>query len=289
MRIHSLKPLQILNHPNLILFPEQQINKQRLADYYKDIAVYLLPYLKQRPLTLQCFPKGITEPGYIQQHVQKYFPKWFKSIELPKKTGGTMQHILCEDVESLIYLVDHSMVTPHRWLSQVQHPEQPDLMIFDLDPPPDQFKQACKAAKLIKQALLEQQLTAFVMTTGSKGLHVVVPILAKYTFDEVRRYAKQIAQQVVKLAPDEFTLEVHKEQRLGRTYLDIMRNTYGQTAVAPYAVRALPSAPVATPLAWEELDPKDLIPQKFTIINIAARLASGKNPWQDFFHVRQSW
>ncbi len=187
--------------------------------------------------------------------------------------------ILCEGKETLLWLANQNCITPHIWLSKMDKPDLPDRMIFDLDPPTaKQFPIAVEGALYLRKIIeTHGKLKAFVMTTGSKGLHVVVPIQRKHSFDHVRSMAYEIAKRLALEHPEKFTLEIRKNKRKGRVYIDTLRNGFAQTTVAPYAIRAIHGAPIATPLFWEELKDKNLRPNSYTLRNISSRLK--KNPW----------
>ncbi|XHD31545.1 hypothetical protein NOX90_02185 [Wolbachia endosymbiont of Anurida maritima] len=155
-----------ITHPEKVLFPESNITKGEFVKYYTAIAGRLLPYIKDRPLTVHCFPHGIAQEGFYRQHAQEDLPKWFKTCELKRKMGGTVKHILCNDKESLIYLVNHNTIEFHRWLSTIENPENPDILIIDIDSPSTRFDLACKAAKLLKVQLEDRKFKPYVMTTG---------------------------------------------------------------------------------------------------------------------------
>jgi bifunctional non-homologous end joining protein LigD len=183
-----------------------------------------------------------------------------------------------ENVATLVYLADQACITPHVWLSRADRPDKPDQMIFDLDPAKGEFDLAIDAARVLRRALEDLGLIPFVKTSGAKGLHVHVPLVRRSDFDEVRDLARRIADAVANDSPERFTTEQRKAKRHGRLYIDIMRNAYGQTAVAPYAVRPLPGAPVATPLDWNERD-RRLRPARFTRRSVLRRVEKEEDPW----------
>jgi bifunctional non-homologous end joining protein LigD len=178
---------------------------------------------------------------------------------------------MIENRATLVYLADQACITPHVWLSRADRPDEPDQMIFDLDPPDGEFGLAVDAARVLRQALGDLGLVPFVKTSGSKGLHVHAPLDRRSDFDEVRDLARRVADAVADDSPERFTTEQRRAKRRGRLYIDVMRNAYGQTAVAPYAVRALPGAPVATPLDWTEVD-RRLRPGRFTLRSVPRRV-----------------
>ena len=269
-------------HKNKVLFPESGITKNDLILYYDRIANYILPYLKNRPLTMQRFPEGINKKGFFQKHIPNYFPDWITTTRI-KKIGGWVEHVVCNSKETLLYLVEQGVITFHIPLSTVHCIELPDKLVFDLDPPKGNFKLAIKAARIL-QNLLENELDfkTFVMTSGSKGLHVVAPLLQKDNFNEVHDFAKNIAQHICDKYPNDFTTAIRKNKREGKLYIDFLRNSYAQTSVSPFSVRAIENAPVATPIYWSELDDKSLNPQLYTIENIFNRLETRDNPWKGF-------
>jgi bifunctional non-homologous end joining protein LigD len=264
-----------------VLFPEAELTKGDLIDYYCDVAEVMLPHCKGRPLTLQRFPDGIGKEGFFQQQTSDYFPDWISSIKTPRANDrrSKVEHVLANNKATLAYLANQAAVTLHGWLSREKNIEQPDRLIFDLDPPDDDFSKVVEAARHVRDLMEALGMTPHVMTTGSRGLHVVAPLKATRSFDDVRDYARSMAQQLAECFDDELTVEQRKDKREGRLYLDVMRNAYGQTAVLPYTVRARPTAPVATPLNWEELDNKNLGPQSYTIKNLLRRLGQQKDPW----------
>lgn len=272
-----------LSNTDKVLFPADEITKGDLIDYYRKIAGTMLPYLEGRPVTMHRFPDGIGGEGFYQQEISDYFPDWIERARVTKQ-GGTVTHVICRDAATLVYLANQACVTPHVWLSRKDRLDQPDLMIFDLDPPAEDFAPVRHAARLLRRFLKELGLEAFVKTTGSKGLHVVVPLDRNAGFDEVRDFAHTVAAALAEKESDALTVEQRKDKRKGRVFLDYLRNSYGQTAVAPYAVRAEPGAPVATPLEWDELGDTNLTSESYNIRNIFRRLSRKEDPWQRIWH-----
>lgn len=266
-----------------ILFPDAGITKGDLIRYYRRVAPVMLPHLEGRPLTLHRFPDGIDENGFYQQDMPDYFPSWVatQTRERIEDGGrGPLQHILCNDEATLAYLANQGAITLHAWLATAPLLHTPDRLVFDLDPPGDDFEPVRQAARWVVELMEQLGLEPFVMTTGSRGLHVVTPVKPELDFDTVRGFARDTAAWLAARHPDELTVEQRKNKRRGRLYLDVMRNAYGQTAVAPYAVRALPGAPVATPLAREELADRALHPRRWHLKNILRRLGQRKDPWR---------
>ncbi len=268
----------VITHPEKILFPKDGITKRDLVDYYRRVAPVALPHWRDRPLTMQRFPDGIGKKGFFQKDLPDHFPDWIDRIELPKE-GGTVTHVLANRPATLVYLANQGCITAHLAPARADRPDRPDRLILDLDPGDDDFARVQRAAGWLKDLLDGLDAPSFVQTTGSRGLHVVLALDRSAGFDEARTLARDLAEHLVRAHPDDLTLEQRKEKRGSRVYLDVMRNAYGQTAVAPYAVRARNGAGIATPLDWSEaLDPA-LGPARYTMRNIFRRLGQKSDPW----------
>lgn len=277
-----------ITHKDKILFPNSGITKNDILTYYNEIADYMLPYLENHPLTVQRFPNGISEEGFFQKNAPVYFPDWIKTEEI-RKVGGWINQVICNSKETLVYLVNQYVITFHTSLSTIANIEYPDKLIFDLDPPKEDFALAVEGAKALQKVLEnELGLTPFLMTTGSKGLHVIVPLKQKEDFNEVHTFAKAISNYIATQNPTKFTTAIRKNKREGRLYIDYLRNSYGQTSVAPYSVRAIEKAPVATPIYWNELEDEKLTAQVWNIQNIFKRVEQIENPWKNFEASRMS-
>jgi bifunctional non-homologous end joining protein LigD len=271
-----------ITRPEKVLFPQDGITKGDLIDYYRRIAPRILPHLRGRPLALQRYPDGIEQPGFFQKDTPSYYPRWIRTVTV-KKAGGTVKHVVCDDTATLVYLANQACVTPHIWLSRADKLDYPDQMVFDLDPSDDRFEPVKATARSFKELLDYLGLPAYLKTTGSRGLHVVVPLRRREGFDSVRAFARELAAVVVGQDPEERTLEQRKSERRGRVFLDINRNAYAQTVAPAYAVRARRGAPVSAPLYWEELKNQDLRPDGVTIRNVFDRIKKVGNPWADFW------
>jgi bifunctional non-homologous end joining protein LigD len=269
-----------LSHCDKLLFPDNGISKGDLIDYYRRIAPVMLPHIENRPLSMQRFPDGINAEGFFQKDVPDYFPDWIERAELAKQ-DGSVSYCLGNNAATLVYLANQGCITPHVGLSCVDKVAYPDRLIFDLDPSDDDFSKVRHAALQIKALLDKLELAAFVQTTGSRGLHVVVPLKRSTAFDDAREFAATLAQRLVQQQPQQLTVEQRKNKRGDRVFIDYLRNAYGQTTVAPYSVRAKAGAPVATPLEWSEVNASDLSPRKYTLKNIFRRLGRKQDPWAD--------
>ncbi len=266
-----------VTHPERVLFPEDGITKQDLAEYHATMAPHLIPHLRGRPLMLQRFPNGIGRPGFMQKDAS-HLPDWVHRVEV-RKEGGTVVHAIADEPATLVYLANQSCITLHAWLSRVGHLEAPDQLMFDLDPSTEGFGQVRDAARAVRELLDEVHLPAYVKTTGSRGLHVVAPLDGGAGIEEVRGFARDVAEVLVARMPAALTLEWSKERREGRLYLDVLRGGYAQTAVAPYSVRPLRGAPVAVPLRWEELEEPGFDVRGFTLRTVPERVAREGDPW----------
>ena len=266
-----------------VLFPDIGLTEGDLADYYARAAETMLPHLAGRPVSMQRFPQGIDHRGFYAKEMPGYFPDWIDRVPIAVLESGEEQpQVVINKPETLVYLVDQATITPHTWLSRVDDLQRPDKLIFDLDPP-QTFESARVAARQLRALLDELDLRAYLMTTGSRGLHVGVPLDGGSDFDAVRAFAQDLADALAARHPDQLTTETRKAQRRGRLFLDYLRNSYAQTSVPPYAVRAKPGAPVATPLEWAELDDPELTSQRYTVANVLKRVAQQGDPWADFY------
>jgi bifunctional non-homologous end joining protein LigD len=262
-----------------VLFPDDGITKGDLMDYYEAVADHLLPWVRERPLVMQRFPDGIEAGGFYHKQVAEHFPDWIPTVEVEKSGGQKQQLVVCNAKATLVYLANLGCVTLHPWLCRIDRLDHPDQLIVDLDPPANgPFTAVRDAARACRDLFDELELPSFLKTTGSKGLHVVVPLDRKAGFDSVRDFAREAMALLAARRPDALTTEVRKNKRKGRVFLDVARNAYAQTAVAPYSVRPLPGAPVATPIAWEELGRLDA--RSFTLENLFGRLSRVRDPWK---------
>jgi len=276
-----------LSHVDKVLYPEGGITKGEVIEYYRKTANRILPHLKDRPLTLQRFPDGIQEKGFYQKEAGDYFPDWI-TTEAVKTEAGIKKQVVCNNVATLVYIANQACLTPHIWLSRIDALQQPDMVVFDLDPPGDDFEPVRKAARVFLRFFKSLAIIPFLQLTGSRGLHVVIPLTWDKGYDTVRQVAAGLARHLADQHSDELTVEQRKNKRRGRVYLDTSRNAYGQTCAAPYALRARPGAPVVTPITPRELNRSDLTSQRYTLRNAHRRLGRMDEPWKDFGRRRVS-
>ena len=254
-----------ITHPDKILFPEHKITKGQVVAYYESVADKMLPFLKDRPLTLHRFPDGIQENGFYQKNVSDYFPSFIKTVLIKTEEGSNTQ-VICNSKKSLIYLANQGTISFHIWLSQKDKLDKPDKVVFDLDPPKDSFERVKDAAKKIGEFLRKTNKEPQLMTTGQNGLHVWYTMRRTQTFDEVRENVKAMAVELERKYPELLTTAVRKNKRDGKIFIDYLRNSYAQTSVCPYSLRPNPVAGVATPLSWRQLNSLKTGDQ-FTLLN----------------------
>jgi bifunctional non-homologous end joining protein LigD len=278
----------MITHPEKILFPADGITKGELASYYEAIAPVMLPHLRRRPITMERFHRGIGAPGFFQKDVVKGFPEWLKRVEVPKH-GGTVHHPIANDLRSLLWLANQNSITIHVWPSRTPNLYNPDICIFDLDPPNEDDLDTLRAAALkLRELLNELGLPSWIKTSGSKGFHIAVPLNGKSEFGEVARFAHTVGRVLVSRDPDHLTQEFHKVDRGGRILVDTGRNGYSATYAATYTVRARPGAPVSAPCTWEEVERGDVGPKTFTLRTMAQRIVAMGDLWADLLKQKQS-
>lgn len=266
-----------VTHPSKVMFPGENVTKRKIVEYYARAFEYMLPFIKDRPLVLTRYIEGIGHEGFYQKEAGEYFPKWIKTVPVRLVQGGVQHLVVADSAATLAYLANQGTITFHIWSSTIQSLHKPDTMVFDFDPSDEDFSKVIATARLLKRVIEKHGYQTHLMTTGSRGLHILINIQPTRDFDAVRAEAHAMALEAVALKPDLVTVEARKAKRGLRVYIDVTRNAYGQTHVAPYSLRARPGAPVATPLEWSELTSK-LTPKKYTIHNIFRRLAVKPKP-----------
>ncbi|HWL96638.1 MAG TPA: non-homologous end-joining DNA ligase [Nocardioidaceae bacterium] len=267
-----------ISKPDKVLFPEDDISKRDLAEYYSAVAEVMVPHLRDRPVNMQRFPDGIDGQGFYEKKTPGHFPEWVQSVRV-QTSDGSQQQVVVDDVRTLVYLADQACVTPHVWLSRSDRLEHPDQLVFDLDPSTDDLAGLRDATRAVADLLAEVGLTPFIKTTGSRGYHVQAVLDRSADFNTARDFARDLADLLAARQPERMTTEQRKNKRGDRIYLDYMRNAYAQTAVPAYAVRARPGAPVATPIEREELG--RVRPNGHTITSVTRRLAQRADPWAE--------
>jgi bifunctional non-homologous end joining protein LigD len=271
-----------LTHPDKILDPESGMTKLQLAEYYIAVADRLIPHIANRPLSVVRCPEGSSKPCFFQKHIGLGLPPGIGSIAVPNpKTGGKEDYITVDSAEGLVGLAQMGVMEIHPWGSQNDSLEEPDRIVFDLDPDiAIDWKTLRDTARLLRSKLEELGLESWLKTTGGKGLHVVVPIKPERPWKTIKEFAHGIALAVEREHPDLYVTKMTKATRKNRIYLDYLRNDRGSTAVAAYSPRARAGVPVAMPLEWKELDARALPKYHVTELDKwKSRLA--RDPWKD--------
>jgi bifunctional non-homologous end joining protein LigD len=265
---HSLK----FTNLDKVYYPEDGYTKRDLLNYYDAVAALLLPYLKDRPLSLKRYPNGIHEKYFFQKNTPEGYPNWLRTETIGEK-GKEIRYVLVEDRASLLYLTNLACIDQNPWMSRVGSLDRPDFVLLDLDPFHCEFKKVVEAALLVKGKLDAIGLRGYPKTTGGDGLHVYIPIEPNYDYTQVRSFAGAIAGVLAAERPDLFTVpRTVSERKKDHVYFDYPQIAESKTISAPYVARAHPGAPVSTPLKWDELTP-DLHPSQFTIVNAPERFA----------------
>jgi bifunctional non-homologous end joining protein LigD len=265
-----------LSSPDRVLFPEDGITKGDLFAYYDAVAPTLLPHLRDRPFTMKRFRDGIAGEGFFQKQAPKGMPAWIPTRRFtthPREGGAReVDFPLVNSREALLWMVQMHCIDMNAWYSRVDNPARPDYVVFDLDPPddPDGFAQAIAVAHLVRELLEELELPGYVKTSGADGIHVLVPIQRRASFEETYDFAAGAARLLEERHPGKVTTEWLKRKRSG-VLVDHRQNGWGKTIASVYSVRPKPAAPVSTPLRWEELTP-DVRPRQFTMDVVLERV-----------------
>ncbi len=274
-----------------VLYPEQGITKGQLVAYLAVVADWMLPHVANRPLTLVRCPEGRTKPCFFQKHILPGAPSPIHRLPITEEDGELVDYMRIEDMPGIVALAQLGTLEIHTWGSHSDKPEQPDLMVLDLDPDEGlAWDKVALAAIELRGRLNDLGLTSFVKTTGGKGLHVVVPVKreAKLTWDELKLFSQLIVETMEKDEPSRFTTNMAKRARKGKIFLDYLRNGRNATFIAPYSMRARDGAPVAVPITWEELA-EGVDPASFTTQTVPQRLAQlDEDPWKDLPTTKQA-
>ncbi|HEX4113018.1 MAG TPA: DNA ligase D, partial [Stellaceae bacterium] len=270
----------IISHPDRVVFPDIGATKLDLARYYESVGEFILPEIRNRPLSLLRCPEGLAGQCFFQKHFATGV-KELRRISITE-SSATREYVLVRDVKDLVSLAQEGVVEIHPWGARADDIDKPDRIIFDLDPAPDvAFAKVIAAARLVRKMLDGVKMNAFVKTTGGKGLHVVVPLRRSADWASVKEFAHAVALTLVEGRPDQFVANMKKSERTGKIFVDYLRNDRGSTAVAAYTVRARAGAPVAMPVAWDDLSGK-FRPDRFTMQTVPKLLAARRvDPWAD--------
>jgi bifunctional non-homologous end joining protein LigD len=276
-----------LTHPDKVLYPGQGVTKRDLARYYETVADRMLPHVAGRLVSLVRCPEGADSECFFQRHGHQGFPPQFRRHKLAEKHGDRKDYIYIDDVDGLVAAAQVGALEVHIWGSRVDDIDRPDRMVFDLDPDPTvDFAEVKRAAKRMRDALEALELKSFPLLTGGKGVHVVVPLMRRHDWPEMKGFAGALAARFAQDAPDKFVATMTKAKRKGKIFIDFFRNDLFATAIAPYSTRARPGAPVAWPVSWAEFDTYASAAE-ITIGTAAERLPRA-DPWKGYGAVRQA-
>ena len=265
-----------LSSPERVLFPDEGITKQDVFEYYRAIAPVLVPHLRNRPFTMKRTPDGVGGEAYFQKQAPKGMPSWISTRTYrtyPRGRKGESRLVdfpLVNSPEAVLWMVQMNCVDMNAWYSRVDKPARPDYVLFDLDPPDGEFRLAIEAAQLVREALDGLDLRSYVKTSGSEGIHVLVPVTRRYSFPETHRFAELLSKRLAAENPGVITTEWLKRKRVG-VLLDYHQNGAGKTIASAYSVRPKPGTPVSTPLRWAEVTRK-LDPRRFTMAAVLRRV-----------------
>lgn len=260
-----------LTHLDKPYWPDDGITKAELLAYYQQVAPFLLPHLADRPLSLRRYPEGMKDEGFFQKQAPAFTPDWVRRV--PVRTGRrTIDFVVCDDRATLAWLVNLGCIDQNPWLSRASHLEEPDYVLFDLDPfAPAGLREAIQVGLMLKELLDELGLCGYPKLSGATGFHVYVPIRRGYPFGLARLFAGHVGRLLMARAPELITMEWAISRRAGRVFFDHAMNARGKTVASAYSARPFPHAPVSTPLGWHEVHP-GLEPSDFTIRTVMARL-----------------
>ena len=281
------RPLK-LSHLSKILWPDEQISKGHLIDYYQQVSLTILPYLRGRPQSMHRHPNGIESEGFYQKDLQGSYPRWIETYQGHHSSGKMINYLLCENKESLLYMVNLGCIEINPWLSKTSSPEYPTMSVIDLDPLEISFEAVLEVARVIHNILSELRISHLCKTSGSKGLHICIPLHPRFTYPQSRRLAISICQEVNQLLPNISSLERNRNKRRKKVYLDCFQNVKGATIASVYCVRPKPGAPVSTPLLWDEIQ-TSLEPASFNIFTLPERLSLIGDIWQPMLTESIDW
>ena len=267
-----------------ILYPQLKTTKGQVIQHYVRAAPRMLPLLRKRPLVMTRFPDGIDGEGFYAKDAPLGTPSWVSTFrKYSESAKRELNYIVCNDLDTLVWLANLAALEIHMTLSRVDAFENPDLVLFDVDPePPATYENAADIAMLLREKLGNLGLKSFVKTSGLKGLHVVVPVVEAYTFDQTRDFVHQIARRMTKES-EILVSEYSESKKTGTVFIDYRQNSHGRTMICPYSLRAVQKATVSMPLEWSDVK-KRLKPEEFSILN-ATKIET--NPWKDLFENRQ--
>jgi bifunctional non-homologous end joining protein LigD len=277
-----------LTHQHKLFWKKEGITKGELLQYYQWIAPHMVPFMKDKAISMRRQPNGIDDPGFFQKDVdESHLPEWIKTAKLYSESNDKdINYIIGDDGATLLYVVNLGCIEINPWLSSYQTPENPDYLVIDIDPHDVPFTEAVEVALKTKEIFDRMELKVFIKTSGSKGLHVYCYLGGEYDYDFVKTFAEYVANLIHDELPKTTSVERNPAKRKNKTYIDFLQNRRGQTIAAPYSVRPKPGATVSTPLHWDEVNEK-LSLADFTIHTLKDRLANVEDPWKDLHKEKQ--
>jgi bifunctional non-homologous end joining protein LigD len=261
-----------------VFWPAEGLTKGDLIAYYERVAPLMLPYLRDRPLVLTRYPDGITGKSFYQKDAPDFAPAWVRTERIySRDTERDIAYLVVDDVEMLRYVANSAALPIHVWASRVPSLERPDWLVLDLDPKGAPFTDVVRVALALRGILDRLELPSYVKTSGATGLHILLPLGARYTYEQCRTFARLLAVMGVEAVPEISTVARPLRSRGGKVYIDFGQNGHGQTIVAPYSLRPLPGAPASCPLEWREVTAR-LDPARFTLETLPARFDKMADP-----------
>src|SRR6056297_2412011 len=263
-----------------VFFPDDGLTKGDLIDYHARVAETMFQHLRGRPVAVKRYPDGLDGQGFFQKNAGSHFPGWVRREDIPKRDGGSLDHVVVDEPATLVYLADQGAIEFHPWSSLAEDLEHPVELILDLDPPDADAVDAVRAgARHVRRLLDDLEVPSRIKTSGSAGFHIHLGLDGAAGWEASAELARSLAEAVAERHPDDLTTSQRKQTRTGRVFVDWLRNSYGQTSVAAYSVRARPGAPVATPIDWDELSSVE--PRSYTVRNLFRRLGQRDDPWAE--------
>lgn len=270
-----------------VLWPGDGFTKGDLIDYYARVSRYILPHLRDRPLSLVRYPNGISAPGFYQKNAPPATPWWVKTVPVVSRDSQVKRYVLCNDVATLVWMANQAVVEINPWPSRAEYLSRPDYAVFDLDPAEGAGWEDVKVvARAVKAFLDELKLESFPKVSGATGLHIYVPVRNEYNHKQIVLFVRRSAQIIESAMPQKVTLKRPVKERYGKVYIDYLQNSPGQTIVAVYSVRARPGAPVSMPIAWDELD--SVKPDGWNIKTALERLEENGDLFETCLYKKQN-
>lgn len=268
-----------LTNLDKVYWPEEGYTKGDMIRYYQDIADFILPYLKDRPQSLHRHPQGITEESFFQKDVQQPLPPWIKTVKIKSESKGEINYLVCQDKDDLAYINNLGCIEINPWNSRVKKEDYPDYLVLDLDPVDVSFPKVIEVALAGRKVVEKLDMEGWCKTSGGRGLHIYIPLGAKYHFDQVKDFSKLVCLAIQKQVPGLTSLERSPDKRQKLVYLDYLQNKLGATMALVYSLRPKPKAPVSMPLEWKEVN-RRLDPLQFNLGSAPERLQKKGDLWK---------